>query len=83
MGTTWKLQDAKARFSQIVEDALKIGPQYVTRRGKKAVVVISTDEFEKLVSQKPSFKEFLLSCPKIDDDFEFERQKDYSRRIEF
>jgi antitoxin Phd len=83
MRTTWKLQDAKARFSQIVEDALKIGPQYVTRRGKKAVVVISTDEFEKLVSQKPSFKEFLLSCPKIDDDFEFERQKDYSRSLEF
>ncbi|MCF8130072.1 MAG: type II toxin-antitoxin system Phd/YefM family antitoxin [Deltaproteobacteria bacterium] len=83
MRTTWKLQDAKARFSQIVEDALKIGPQYVTRRGKKAVVVISTDEFEKLVSQKPSFKEFLLNCPKIDNDFEFERQKDYSRSIEF
>ena len=82
MKTTWKLQDAKARFSQIVEDALKLGPQFVTRRGKKAVVVLSTEEFEKLVSKKPSFKEFLLSCPKIDDDFEFERQKDYSRSIE-
>lgn len=83
MGTTWKLQDAKAGFSQIVNDALKIGPQFVTRRGKKAVVVISTDEFEKLISKKLSFKEFLLSCPKIDDDFEFERQKDYSRDIKF
>ena len=82
MKTTWKLQDAKARFSQIVEDALKIGPQFVTRRGKKAVVVLSTEEFEKLVSKKPSFKEFLLNCPKIDDDFEFERKKDYSRSIE-
>ena len=83
MRTTWKLQDAKARFSQLVEDALKIGPQYVTRRGKKTVVVISTDEFEELVSKKPSFKEFLLTCPKIDNDFEFERRKDYSRGIEF
>lgn len=83
MGTIWKLQDAKARFSQLVEDALKIGPQYVTRRGKEAVVVLSIDEFEKLVSKKPSFKEFLLNCPKIDNDFEFERQKDYSRSIEF
>lgn len=82
MRSTWKLQDAKARFSQIVEDALKIGPQFVTRRGKKAVVVLSTEEFEKLVSNKPSFKEFLLNCPKIDDDFEFERQKDYPRSIE-
>lgn len=83
MKITWKLQDAKAKFSQIVEDALKIGPQFVTRRGQKAVVVISVDEYEKLVSQKPSFKEFLLKCPKIDDDFEFKRQKDYSRSIEF
>ena len=83
MRTTWKLQDAKAKFSKVVEDALKIGPQVVTRRGQKAVVVVSVEEYEKLVSKKPSFKEFLLSCPKIDDDFEFERQKDYSRSIKF
>ena len=83
MRTTWKLQDAKAKFSQIVEDALKIGPQFVTRRGQKAVVVVSVEEYEKLISKKPSFKEFLLSCPKIDNDFEFERQKDYSRSMEF
>lgn len=83
MKSTWKLQDAKARFSQVVEDALKVGPQFVTRRRKKAVVVLSTDEFEKLISQKPSFREFLLNCPKIDDDFDIERQKDYSRSVEF
>ena len=83
MKSTWKLQDAKARFSQVVEDALKVGPQFVTRRRKKAVVVLATDEFEKLISQKPSFREFLLNCPKIDDDFDIERQKDYSRSVEF
>ena len=83
MKTTWKLQDAKAKFSQIVEDALKIGPQFVTRRGRDAVVVVSVEEYERLVSQKPSFKEFLLHCPKLDDGFEFERQKDYPRSIEF
>ena len=83
MKSTWKLQDAKARFSQVVDDALKVGPQFVTRRRKKAVVVMSTDEFEKLISQKPSFREFLLNCPKIDDDFDIERQKDYSRSVEF
>lgn len=32
MGTTWKLQDAKAKFSKLVDDALKLGPQFVTRR---------------------------------------------------
>jgi len=83
MKTSWKLQDAKAKFSQLVEDALKIGPQIVTRRGKKTVVILSVEEYEKLTSKKPTLKTFLLNCPKMDDDFEFQRQKDYSRSIEF
>lgn len=82
MKTTWKLQDAKAKFSQVVEDALKIGPQFVTRRGREAVVVVSVEKYEQLVSKKISFKEFLLSCPKLDEDFEIERQKDHPRDIE-
>jgi len=83
MRTTWKLQDAKAKFSKVVEDALKIGPQFVTRRGQNAVVVVSIEEYEELISDKPSFKEFLLNCPKMDNDFDFERQKDFPRSIEF
>jgi prevent-host-death family protein len=76
------LQDAKAKFSKIVDDALKLGPQLVTRRGKKAVVVLSVEEYEKLTSNKPSFKEFLLDCPKMEDDFDLERQKDVPRDLE-
>jgi len=82
METIWKLQDAKAQFSKIVNDALKNGPQYVTRRGIRAVVVVSVQEYEELLSNKPSFKEFLLGCPKMDQDFEFERQQDFPRSIE-
>ncbi|PIE36092.1 type II toxin-antitoxin system prevent-host-death family antitoxin [candidate division KSB3 bacterium] len=83
MHTSWKLQDAKAQFSQVVNDAIALGPQRVTRRGKEVVVILSTEEYENITSNKPTLKEFLLTCPKIDDDFEFERQKDYSRNIEF
>ncbi len=83
MRTTWKLQDAKAKFSKIVEDALKIGPQYVTRRGQDAVVVVSFEEYKELVSNKLSFKDFLLACPKSEVDFDLERQKDFPRSIEF
>ena len=83
MRTTWKLQDAKARFSKIVEDALKIGPQFVTRRGQKAVVIVSVEDYEELISNKPSLKEFLLNCPKMGNDFELERHKDIPRSIEF
>jgi antitoxin Phd len=73
MKPTWTLQDAKARFSQVVDEAIKSGPQFVTRRGQPAVVVVSAEEYGTLVSNKPTLKEFLLRCPKMDDDFEIER----------
>ena len=82
MDTAWKLQDAKSQFSKVVADALKSGPQYVTRRGANAVVVLSVRDYEKLTSDKPSFKEFLLNCPKMDEHFQIERPKDYPRNIE-
>ena len=46
--TPWKLQDAKAQFSAVVENALRGVPQHVTRRGKQAVVVVSQQDFELL-----------------------------------
>jgi len=82
MKNVWKLQDAKSQFSKVVKDALRNGPQYVTRRGSEAVVVLSVEEYGKLTSHKPSFKEFLLSCPKMGNNFNIERQKDYPKSIE-
>lgn len=82
MKSVWKLQDAKAKFSKVVENALKTGPQYVTRRGLKAVVILSTEEYEHLISKKQDFKTFLLNCPKMDEDFKIERQKDSPRNVE-
>ncbi len=83
MQTSWKLQDAKAKFSEVINNAISVGPQYVTRRGQEVAVILSAKEYENMTSNKPTLKEFLLNCPKVDDNFEFERQKDYSRDIEF
>ena len=83
MKTTWKLQEARSQFDKVVENAINSGPQYVTRRGVKTLVIMSFPEYEILVSNKPTFKEFLLSCPKIDEHFDLERQKDYPRSIDF
>lgn len=44
----WQLQDAKARFSQVVEAALQGEPQHVTRRGREAVVVLSEASYRAL-----------------------------------
>lgn len=44
----WSLQDAKARFSEVVRSARNDGPQHVTTHGRDAVVVISTEEYQRL-----------------------------------
>ncbi|GAA6751825.1 type II toxin-antitoxin system Phd/YefM family antitoxin [Thermus antranikianii] len=48
MAKTWQLQEAKARFSQLVEEAMKGQPQLVTRRGRKAVVVLDWETYARL-----------------------------------
>lgn len=47
--TTWKLQDAKVQFSYVVKLALETGPQFITKRGQPAVVVLSQVEYEALI----------------------------------
>jgi prevent-host-death family protein len=44
----WRLQDAKARFSELVRMANSDGPQHVTLHGRDAVVVVDADEFDRL-----------------------------------
>lgn len=57
----WPVYDAKARFSELLETALKDGPQVVTRRGVETAVLVPIDEWKRLKSQaKPSLKDILL-----------------------
>ena len=44
----WQLQEAKNRFSELVNKVLSEGPQVVTRRGEEVVVIVSNEEFKKL-----------------------------------
>ena len=48
----WKLEDAKARFSEVVRRARSEGPQRVTVRGKEAVVIISSEDYERMMPVK-------------------------------
>ena len=70
----WPLQDAKTRFSAVVNAALAGDPQRVTRRGKPAVVVLAVDECERLrhleETQAPSLAELLLEIPQDDQEFD-------------
>lgn len=79
--TTWQLQDAKNRFSEVVERAHDEGPQVVTKRGVETAVVLSIEEYHKLCAAKPSFKEFLAMAPL--DGLKIRRSKDRGRDVAF
>ncbi len=84
--STWQLQDAKNRFSAVVNAALEGEPQQVTRRGKPAVVVLAVDEYRRLCdaekSAKPDFIEHLLAIPKGGPEDLFERTPLHLRDVE-
>jgi prevent-host-death family protein len=69
----WSVQDAKNRFSEVVEAARR-EPQIVTKHGKPAVVVVSANEYERLRKlqhlKAPNFAELLLAMPTGGEEFE-------------
>jgi len=73
---SWSVQDAKNRFSEVVEAARR-GPQTVTKHGKPTVVVVDVAEYERLRqferAKAPTFTELLLAMPQ--DGGEFPRSK--------
>ena len=70
----WSLQDAKSKFSAVVNAALAGELQRVTRRGQPAVVVLATEEYERLCRLEragtPTLGELLLGIPQDDEEFE-------------
>ena len=82
MAGTWKLQDAKNRFSEVVQKALKAGPQIVTLRGRETAVILSVEEYRRLARPKTGLVEFLRSSPLADIELDLERDRDTGREID-
>ena len=75
---TWKLADAKNRFSEVVRRALSGEPQRIESR-EDAVVVVDAAEFDRLNGEKPDFVEFLTNGPDLS---ELDLERDPSRMRE-
>jgi prevent-host-death family protein len=59
---SWPVQDAKARFSELLNTCLREGPQVVTRRGVDAAVLVPARDWQRLQqSARPTLKELLLA----------------------
>jgi antitoxin Phd len=60
---TWTVQDAKARFSELLEASVEEGPQIVTKRGVETAVLVPVGQWRRLQSAaRPSLKEVLLAA---------------------
>jgi prevent-host-death family protein len=84
--SNWQLQDAKARFSELVKRAREQGPQHVSVRGEPAVVIVSEEEFARLTSHRPSIVDHILKGPPWPDDLVDainDRSRDTGRDIDF
>jgi antitoxin Phd len=79
---SWKLEDAKARFSELVRRAHDEGPQAVTVRGRPAVVIVDADEYERLAAPAPElpFVGFLESLDL--EGLDLTRERDEGREVE-
>jgi antitoxin Phd len=61
----WPVQDAKAKFSEMLDTCVAEGPQLVSKRGAVTAVLVPIAEWERRApAKKPTLKEFLMS-----DDF--------------
>ncbi len=82
-GNNWKLEDAKARFSELVRIANTAGPQHVTVRGQDRAVVISAKDYERLknAGKRQPLVDFMAGLGL--DGLDLNREDDRGRDISF
>lgn len=82
MGNVWQLQEAKNKFSNLVDKARHDGPQIVTRHGRESVVVLAIEDYRKLGRPKSDLLSFFKSSPLYGLDIDLARDKSSSRDVE-
>jgi prevent-host-death family protein len=84
-GPAWQVQTAKARFSEVFRLARTQGPQRITRQGKEGVVMISDEQYDRLMvkaKQPKSIVRFFRESPLAGIDLDLERDRDAGRDLE-
>lgn len=61
--TTWQVQEAKHKLSELIDRALSNGPQVITRHGVEVVVVMSITQYKSLTASNQRLGDFFLSSP--------------------
>jgi prevent-host-death family protein len=78
----WQIQEAKAKFSQLIQETTKHGRQIITKNGEPVAVILSKNEFDKLKGPAKSLIEFFKDAPFQETELEIQRAKDDPREID-
>ena len=79
---SWQLQEAKNRFSEVVNKALRQGPQVITRRGAETAVVLSIQDYRRMRRPETDLVDFFQTSPLAEVELDLERRHDTGREIE-
>ena len=75
MMSSWQLQEAKNKLSKLVDEALKSGPQIITRRGVEVAIVLSVEEYRQLTASEEKLSDFFRQSPLVDMEIDLTRDK--------
>jgi prevent-host-death family protein len=75
MPRTWQLQDAKNRLSEVVEEAVRQGPQVITKRGIETAVVLSYADYRRLQLGQAKLSDFFRQSPLVDAGLDLTRDQ--------
>ena len=79
---SWQVQEAKARFSELMRDAATNGPQAITVRGRRTAVVLSVRDYDRLDRPRTSLTEFLGVSPLAGIELDIERDRSPARGVD-
>jgi prevent-host-death family protein len=79
---SWGVAEAKARLSEVIDRALSDGPQVITRKGRRAVVVVSAEEWERKTQRRGTLVEFLAESPLRNSGLVLDRPGDAPRDVD-
>jgi len=76
----WQLQEAKNKLSQVVDDAVREGPQVITRHGVEVAIVISFTDYQKMMASRGKLSDFFRDAPLVGIELELARDKSDARQ---
>ena len=78
---SWQLQEAKNKFSRVVENAVRDGPQIITKRGVEVAIVLSFAEYQKMITTRGKLSTFFRDSPLVGIELDLTRDKGNARQV--